>query len=232
MGVFQRMKDLTKASMHDWLDKLEDPIVMINQYIRDMEKEIHEAEVTVAKQMTAERRMKQRLDESIRLSAEREGQAELALRGGNEELARKLLEDKVQFARQAEELSALHGQAYAQVAELTAQLHEMKEEYYKLRNKRNELAARAQMAKARKQMAQVSALHTIESGNASRGFHRMEEKIMQLEAEAEVARVPNAAYGYGTPGQLDPDKSFRVEQELNELKNRIAPTSAQNAGGQ
>ncbi|MFD0675051.1 PspA/IM30 family protein [Cohnella sp. GCM10027633] len=227
MGVFQRMKDLTKASMHDWLDKLEDPIVMINQYIRDMEKEIHEAEVTVAKQMTAERRMKQRLEESIRLSAEREGQAELALRGGNEELARKLLEDKVQFGRQAEELSGLHGQAYAQVAELTAQLHEMKEEYYKLRNKRNELSARAQMAKARKQMAQVSALHTIESGNASRGFHRMEEKIMQLEAEADVARLPNGAFG-GAPAHLDPEKSFRVEQELAELKNRIAP----NAGGQ
>lgn len=220
MGVFQRMKDLTKASMHDWLDKLEDPIVMINQYIRDMEKEIHDAEVTVAKQMAAERRMKQRLDESIRLNAEREGQAELALRNGNEGLARKLLEDKVQFARQADELTSLHGQAYAQVTELTAQLHEMKEEYYKLRNKRNELAARAQMAKARKQMAQVSALHTIESGNASRGFHRMEERIMHMEAEAEVARIPNSPYA-GTQAHLDPDKSFRVEQELQELKNRI-----------
>ena len=78
MGVFQRMKDLTKASVHDLLDKLEDPIVMLNQYLRDMETEIHDAEVTVAKQMASERRMKQRLDEVVRLGVDREGQAEHA----------------------------------------------------------------------------------------------------------------------------------------------------------
>ena len=61
MGVFKRIKDMTKASVNDMLDKVEDPIVMLNQYLRDMEAEIHEAEVTVAKQMANERRMKQRL---------------------------------------------------------------------------------------------------------------------------------------------------------------------------
>lgn len=222
MGVFQRMKDLTKASVHDLLDKLEDPVVMLNQYLRDMETEIHDAEVTVAKQMAAERRMKQRLDEAVRLGVERTGQAENALRSGNEGLARKLLEDKVQYDRQSEELMGLHDQASAQVNELTSQLHEMKEEYYKLRNKRNELSARAQMAKARKQMAQVSTLHSIESGNASRGFHRMEEKIMQLEAEADVVRLPNSPFS-SAPANVDPDKSFRVEQELAALKNRVLP---------
>lgn len=224
MGVFQRMKDLTKASVHDMLDKLEDPVVMLNQYLRDMEIEIHDAEVTVAKQMAAERRMKQRLDEVIRLGADREGQAEHSLRSGNEGLARKLLEEKVQYDQQAADLIGLHGQASAQVNELTQQLHEMKEEFYKLRNKRNELAARTQMAKARKQMAQISTLHTIESGSASRGFHRMEEKIMQLEAEADVARLPGTPYG-GSQIRMDPDKAYRVEQELDALRSRVQPVN-------
>jgi phage shock protein A len=222
MGVFQRMKDLTKASVHDLLDKLEDPVVMLNQYLRDMETEIHDAEVTVAKQMAAERRMKQRLDEVIRLGVEREGQAEHALRNGNEGHARKMLEEKLQFDGQAADLMGLHGQASSQVNELTTQLHEMKEEYYKLRNKRNELVARSQMATARKQMAQVSTLHTIESGTASRGFQRMEEKIMQLEAEADVARLPSTSYG-AAPTRIDPDKAYRVDQELEALRNRVQP---------
>ncbi|WEK55155.1 MAG: PspA/IM30 family protein [Candidatus Cohnella colombiensis] len=220
MGVFQRMKDLTKASVHDLLDKLEDPVVMLNQYLRDMEIEIHDAEVTVAKQMAAERRLKQRLDEALRIGVEREGQAEHALRSGNEDLARKLLEDKVHADRQVEELSGFYSQANAQVSELTSQLHEMKEEYYKLRSKRNELAARAQMATARKQMSKISSLHSIESGNASRGFHRMEEKIMQLEAEAEVAGLPGAPFR-STAINTDPEKAFLIDQQLEALKERV-----------
>ncbi|HEY8528813.1 MAG TPA: PspA/IM30 family protein [Paenibacillaceae bacterium] len=228
MGVFQRVKDLTRASIHDLLDRLEDPVVMLNQYLRDMEKEIRDAEVTVARQMAAERRLKQRLDDAVRLSAEREMQAEQSLRAGNEPLARKLLEEKVYYDQQIADLTVLHEQASAQVGELQAQLHEMKEEYYKLRNRRNELAARAQMAKARKQLAQISSVHTIESGRAAAGFQRMEEKILQMEAEADVARITAGTPLSVRPPELSPERQFRVEQELAALKSRIAPAPPQN----
>lgn len=228
MGIFKRLKDITKASMHEALDKMEDPVVMLNQYLRDMEQEIHQAEVTVAKQMANERRMQQRFDEAARSASDRDSKAETALRSGQEDLARKLLEEKLYFEEKVQEYSQLHLEAKSQADELKQQLYGMKDEYYQLRNKRNELAARAQMAKAKKQMSQASAnVGSLDTGTASRGFGRIEEKIMQMEAEADVLRRPYGS-GYKAEGaaSIRPENQLKVEEQLQQLKNKLNPPQA------
>jgi len=225
MGVFQRIKDMTKASVNELLDKVEDPIKMLNQYIRDMEEEIAQAEVTVAKQMANERRLKQRLDEMNRVVQEREQAAIAALRDGQEAVAKQALADKLQASERAAEYQAMHAEAKAQADELMQQLHEMKNEFYQMRNKRNELVSRAQIAKAKKQMAQVTSAAHIGAGNASIGFQRMEEKIMQMEIEAEINRRPYVPTSYGKPA--DAVLNEKLEAEMKALKEKLNVGSAE-----
>lgn len=186
MGIFKRLRDLTAASINDLLDRAEDPVKMLNQFLRDMEQDIMDAEAAVAKQIAVEKKFKQQYEEAEEMVQKREAQAMKALEQNNEELARRALEDKKQHQTRFEEMNKQYIIAKDNADRLRAQLSEMKDEYGKMKNKKDLLIARAEAAKAQKQINQ--AMSGFGSDNAARGFDRMSEKVLQMEAEAQASQ--------------------------------------------
>ncbi|WP_166242138.1 PspA/IM30 family protein [Paenibacillus turpanensis] len=186
MGIFKRLRDMTMASINDLLDKAEDPIKMLNQYLRDMQDDIQDAEIAVAKQIAIEKKFKQQKEEAAEMVDKRAQQAMTALEQGNEDLARRALQDKKEHQARLDEMTRQYDIAKANADQLRAQLQEMKDEFTKMKNKKDLLVARAEAAKAQKSINQ--AMSGFGKDNAAKGFDRMSEKVMQLEAEAEASK--------------------------------------------
>ncbi len=219
MALFKRIRDITAASINDVLDKAEDPVKMVNQFLRDMESDISDAETAVAKQIAIEKRFLEQRNEALATVEKRQEQAVKALELSNEDLARKALQDKKEHQEKADLMSAEYDKAKALSDNLRVKLDEMKTEYQKMKSKREMLIARADAAKVQQQVNH--ALSGFNSDSASRGFQRMEDRVSQMEAQAQASEELR----HSQPSLDDEFKQLgdrEVEDELAALKVKLA----------
>lgn len=221
MSLFKRVSDNIRANLNSLLDKAEDPEKMLDQYLRDMEEDIAEAEVAVAKQLAVAWKFKAQLDDAVALVEKREAQAMEALTNNREDLARRALEDKKINKAKTEEFRQQYEHSSAMAEQLRSELKEMKNEYEKLRVKRDTLVARAQAAKAQQEI--YGAVSGLGKDSTRRNFDRMEDKVLRMEAEAKVA-------GDLKEKDLDREleslgKDAEIEKELAALKERLMTKS-------
>ncbi|MBN6187339.1 PspA/IM30 family protein [Aneurinibacillus sp. BA2021] len=218
MSLFKRVRDITVATMHQMLDHVEDPVTMLNQYMREMENEISQAELAIARQIAVEKKWKMMLDETKARIEKRERQARLALEAEDEMIARRALEDKLLCEGRAEEYRAQYEASRQQTGMLREQLQELKDTFYEMRNKKAALLARANAARTSKQMNQT--LYSINTEHAARGFGRMEERIMMMESEAETLRQMR-------PYHLSLDEQIRNEERSAQVEAALAQLKAE-----
>ncbi|MEQ6390248.1 PspA/IM30 family protein [Bacillaceae bacterium S4-13-58] len=182
---FNRIKTIVKSEINAILDKAEDPVKMLDQFIREMELEIQDAESAIAKQIANERMLVRKYDDAQVLVVKRQIQAEKALEADDEELSRCKLKDKKYYQEQAEILRETWDRAHTDSMLLKDKLHYTKIEYYKMKLKRDSLKVRAESAKVKTKMN-----HSMSSFSRDKykgGFERMKEKVLRYEAEAGIS---------------------------------------------
>lgn len=185
MSIFKRLRDLTMSNVNAIIDKAEDPVKMTDQYIRDMTEDLEDAEKAVAAQIAIEKKFKQLYEEQEALVTKRNQQAHTAAQAGNADLARRALEEKKSAEVKLVEYKTSFDQNKASADNLRAKLEEMRKQLTEMKNKRETLVARFNAAKAQTEINK--AMSGFSSDSASAGLKRMEEKMLQAEAQAEAS---------------------------------------------
>ncbi|WP_270179576.1 PspA/IM30 family protein [Alkalihalobacillus sp. CinArs1] len=217
--MFKRVKTLMSSELNAALDKAEDPVKMLEQFMRDMEADIREAETAVAKQIANEKMLKKKWDDANAMVEKRQEQAVKALEADNDELAKRALEDKKDHQAKAETMKESYERAKADADSLRSKLDEMKEEHRQMKLKKDSLKARAESAKTKTKINR--AMSSVGSDDSKRGFERMEEKVLQYEAEAETSEDMRSA-DRSLDDELDAlDKNNGIDDELAELKKKM-----------
>jgi phage shock protein A len=184
MGIFSRLAQLIKSNLNDLISRSEDPEKMLNQVVLEMSNQLVEAKKQVAASIADEKRLQKQLEQELANAQEWERKAMMALRAGNEGLAKEALARK----REHDELAATYKDQWqkqnAAVEQLKKALRLLNDKIEEAKRKKNVLIARKKRAEA--QRAIQDTMSGLRDQSAFETFDRMAAKVDQIEAEAEA----------------------------------------------
>ncbi|MDA1633445.1 PspA/IM30 family protein [Bacillus cereus] len=216
MGILKRIKSIVVADVHQTLDKIENPVSMLKQYLRETEQQITKAEKALSHQYYLEKKYEALISETDALIAKRTRQAELAVSREEDHMAQLALQEKIVNEKKAE----LYRQQYEITKEQTATLYEqidkLQKKYGELQYKELVLTSRLNAAQAIKESNR--AIDSFHTESTAKGFARIESYVQKLEAETAAS---NYFYNMKSPNQqevLDQNLQEEVQRELGKLK--------------
>jgi phage shock protein A len=185
MGIFGRMSDILKANINELIDKAEDPEKMMDQMIREMQEQLREAKIEVAKAIADEKRMEQQLKQNQVQVQSWESKAMLALKKGDENLATEALKQKKSYDQLVTSIQPQWEQQNQLSSKLKDSLRALESKIDEARRKKDILGARQKRAEAQKKIQEV--MTGLSDRSAFATFDRMEKKVMEVEAQADAA---------------------------------------------
>ncbi len=233
MGIFDRMGKVIQSNLNGLLDKAEDDRKLVELNLDEMDAQIKAGHQEVVQAVAAEKQLRKKAEE-LTADVERwDKRAELALKSGDEALAREALKQKKRVTGEAEAAEKARAEQRNVALTMKEELDRMKEKLAAIKMRKGSIIARAQGAKGSEQLGARGGSSAFEN------FRRMEEKIEGREAEgAAMAEVEEALGKPDKPGDLEakfrdlerglggagPDGkggSSEIDDELAALKKRI-----------
>jgi phage shock protein A len=221
MGFFDRLSRLIRANANAAVGAMEDPGKILDQSVADMQADLVKLRQAVATAIASQKRIQNQAEQAEAHAATWYERAELALKKGEEDLAREALGRRKTCTDTATALrTQLQSQA-GQVDQLKKSLVQLESKIAEAKTKKDMLKARAQAAQAQEQLQ--SAVGSLGTNSSMAAFEQMEEKVQALEARSQAAAE---LAGSDLESQFAAlEASPDVDDELAALKGRLAGTS-------
>ncbi|MGE0547531.1 MAG: PspA/IM30 family protein [Kofleriaceae bacterium] len=232
MGIFSRLGTLIKSNINDLITKAEDPEKMLTQVLLEMQQQLVEAKKAVAVAIADEKKLQKQYTSETDKGKEWERKAMVAVRAGDDNLARQALSRKQEHETIATQFQQQWIQQKQAVEKLKDALRLLNNKIEEAKRKKNILIARKKRAEAQQQIANT--MQGLGDTSAFDTFDRMAERIQLMEAEAEA--------GAELAGELSGDtlesKFLQLEQgaggseddALAELKAKMGLLEAPKGG--
>ncbi len=230
-GIFQRLFKTGEAQAHALVDKLEDPIKMSDQAIRDLKKDLHQSLQSLAEVKSIGIRMNKDADDAKQLAQDYERKAMLLLQKAQsgqldasdaDRLAGESLTRKEEAAARAIECGQQAAGQQDMVAKLHNNVNDLKSKIASYENDLLMLKARAKTADATRKINQRMA--NVDSGGTVALLERMKEKVGEEEALSQAyGEMGDAATSVDDEisKALASGSSVKAKDSLAELKAKM-----------
>ncbi len=185
MGLLDRLSRLVRANLNAFVSDAEDPIKILDQSVADMQEDLVKLRQAVAIAIASQKRLENQANQAREQIQNWLSRAELALKKGEDDLAREALSRKKTFQETFESLTNQFQSQNGQVEKLKKSLSLLERKIAEARTKKDMLKARAQAAKAQQKIQ--SAVGDLGGKSAMAAFERMEDKVEALEASGQAA---------------------------------------------
>lgn len=224
-SILGRFKTIMASNINALLDKMEDPEKMIDQYLRDMEKDLGSVKAETVAVMAQESAAKRKVAEYENEIKKMEDYAKKALQAGNEADARMFLEKKGSIKIKLESLEKEKMVAVENSLKMREMHDKLTSDIQKLNARKNEIKAKIKMAKSAQKISAMTSSAGI-SGKMS-SFNSIEEKADRMLDEA------NATIELNSPKKDEVDdlmkkydseeleSSSAVDDEMERLKKEM-----------
>ena len=221
MGIFGRLASLIKSNLNDLISKSEDPEKMLNQVILEMNTQLGEAKKQVALSIADEKRLAKQFETEKATAEEWERKAMMAVRAGDDGLAKEALLRQREHESLSAEFERQWQKQKTAVEQLKTALKTLNNKIEEAKRKKNVLVARKKRAEAQKAIHET--MQGLSNDSAFDTFNRMEEKIVQMEAEADAQTEVAEQYSGDALSQRfkDLEVSKGADMALDELKRKM-----------